>query len=62
LRQPRAEQENVKKGAVMFGITSETIHQFSLAEILLLIAMNIETSRLASENRVRFATSTALCS
>ena len=40
----------------MFGITSETIRQFSLAEILLLIAMNIETSRLASENRVRLAT------
>ena len=44
----------------MFGITSETIRQFSLAEILLLIAMNVETSRLASENRARLATGTAL--
>ena len=46
----------------MFGITSETIRQFSLAEVLLLVAMNIETSRLASENRVRLATGTALSS
>jgi hypothetical protein len=44
----------------MFGITSETLRQFSLGEILLLIAMNIETSRLASENRARLATGTAL--
>jgi hypothetical protein len=49
-----------KKGAAMFGITSETIHQFSLAEILLLIAMNLETSRLASENHARLATGTVL--
>lgn len=34
----------------MFGITNETLRQFSLAEILLLIAMNIETTRSASEN------------
>jgi len=46
----------------MFGITSETIRQFSLAEILLLIAMNIETSRLAVENRARLETGTALSS
>ena len=44
----------------MFGITSETIRRFSLAEILLLIAMNIEAVRLASEERARFATGTAL--
>jgi hypothetical protein len=44
----------------MFGITSETLRQFSLNEILLLIAMNIETSRLAAEKRARLATSTAL--
>ena len=44
----------------MFGITSQTIRQFSLAEILLLVAMNLETSRLASENRARLATGTAL--
>ena len=46
----------------MFGITSETVRQFSLAEVLLLVAMNIETSRLASENRTRLATGTALSS
>jgi hypothetical protein len=46
----------------MFGITSETVRQFSLAEVLLLVAMNIETSRLASENRARLASGTALSS
>jgi hypothetical protein len=46
----------------MFGITSETIRQFSLAEILLLIAMNIETVRLAVENRARLETGTTLSS
>jgi hypothetical protein len=46
----------------MFGITSETLRQFSLAEILILVAMNIETTRLASENRAGFATGTALSS
>ena len=46
----------------MFGITSETIRQFSLAEILLLIAMNIETRRLASESRDCLATGMALSS
>jgi hypothetical protein len=40
----------------MFGITSETLRQFSLAEILLLMAMNIETTRVASESRVRLVT------
>jgi hypothetical protein len=44
----------------MFGITSETIRQFSLGEILLLIAMNIEANRLAFESRARLATGTAL--
>jgi len=33
----------------MFEITSETLRQFSLAEILLLIAMNLETNRVAAE-------------
>jgi hypothetical protein len=46
----------------MFGITTETLRQFSLAEILLLIAMNIETARLASENCVCLSTGTALSS
>jgi len=46
----------------MFGITSETLRQFSLGEILLLIAMNLETKRLASENRARLATGKALSS
>jgi hypothetical protein len=50
----------LKKGAAMFGITTETLRQFSLAEILLLIAMNIETTRLASENCVRLSTGTTL--
>ena len=44
----------------MFGITSETIRQFSLAEVLLLVAMNMETMRLASKNRGRLAAGTAL--
>jgi hypothetical protein len=46
----------------MFAITSETVRQFSLAEVLIMIAMNIETNRLASENRARFATGTVLSS
>ena len=40
----------------MFAITTETIRQFSLAEVLLLIAMNVETSRVAAEKHVRPAT------
>jgi hypothetical protein len=44
----------------MFGITSEALRRFSLAEILLMIAMNVATTRLASESRVRLATGTAL--
>ena len=39
----------------MFRITSETVRRFSLREILLLIAMNLENSRLPSENRVDLA-------
>jgi hypothetical protein len=50
------------KGGAMFGITNETIRQFSLAEILLLIAMNIETSRLAVEKRAPLDTGAALSS
>lgn len=46
----------------MFGITSETLRQFSLAEVLILIAINIETIRLASESRARLDTGTALSS
>ena len=46
----------------MFGITNETVRQFSLAEILLLIAMNIETSRLASKSCTFLATGAALSS
>jgi hypothetical protein len=46
----------------MFAITSETLRQFSLAEVLILIAINIETNRSASESRAGFATGTALSS
>ena len=56
------QNKRVDETRAMFGITSETIRQFSLAEILLLIAMNIETSRLAVENRARLDTGTALSS
>ena len=44
----------------MFGITSETLRQFSLAEILLLVAMNIETRRLASQNHFTLTVGAAL--
>ena len=46
----------------MFGITSETLRRFSLAEILLMIAMNVATTRLAVENRPRLETGAALSS
>ena len=61
-KQMSAERGNRTKGGItaMFGITNETLRQFSLAEILLLIAMNIETSRLASEKGVRLAVGAAL--
>ena len=41
------ENKNLKERAAMFGITSETLRQFSLAEVLILIAMNIETESLS---------------
>ena len=37
----------------MFRITSETCHAFTLAEVLILAAMNVESDRLNSERRVR---------
>lgn len=36
----------------MFRITSETCHAFTLAEVLILAAMNVESARLNSEGRV----------
>ena len=46
----------------MFLITRETLRRFSLSEILLLIALNLETSRLATDNRTRPAIGAALSS
>jgi hypothetical protein len=40
----------------MFAITSETLRQFSLSEVLLLIEMNIETIRSASQSHAGLAT------
>ena len=37
----------------MFRITSETCHAFTLAEVLILAAMNVESTRLAAEGQVR---------
>jgi hypothetical protein len=37
----------------MFSITGKTCRAFTLAEILIMAAMNVETIRLASANRVR---------
>jgi hypothetical protein len=37
----------------MFRITSETCHAFTLAEVLILAAMNLESTRLAAEGQVR---------
>ena len=37
----------------MFRITSETCHAFTLAEVLILAAMNIESTRLAAEGQAR---------
>jgi hypothetical protein len=34
----------------MFRITAETCHAFTLAEVLILVAMNMESARLASED------------
>jgi hypothetical protein len=36
----------------MFCITAESCHSFSLGEILIMAAMNVETARLASGGRV----------
>jgi hypothetical protein len=36
----------------MFSITAKTSRAFTLAEILIMAAMNVETIRLASANRV----------
>ena len=36
----------------MFRITSETCHAFTLAEVLILAAINVESVRLNSEGRV----------
>jgi hypothetical protein len=40
----------------MFCITAESCRRFSLAENLILAAMNVETTRLASGGRVRSVT------
>jgi len=37
----------------MICITAESCHSFSLGEILIMAAMNVETARLASGGRVR---------
>ena len=37
----------------MFRITAETCRAFTLAEILILAAMNVESTRLAAEGRHR---------
>ena len=40
----------------MFCITAESCRSFSLAEILIMAAINVETTRLASGGRARSAT------
>ena len=40
----------------MFCITAESCRRFSLAEVLIMAATNVETTRLASGGRVRFVT------
>jgi hypothetical protein len=37
----------------MFRISSETCHAFTLAEVLILAAMNVESTRLAAEGQAR---------
>jgi hypothetical protein len=37
----------------MFRITSETCRAFAFAEVLILVAMNVESTRLAAEGQVR---------
>jgi len=43
----------------MFRITAETCHRFTLAEILILAAMNVEAIRVASAGSVRSKTAAA---
>jgi len=40
----------------MFSITAESCRRFSLAEILIMAAMNLETTRVASGGCVRLVT------
>ena len=40
----------------MFRITAETHHAFTFAEVLLLAAMNMESTRLAAESQSRSKT------
>ncbi len=40
----------------MFRITSETCRAFTFAEVLVLAAMNVESTRLAAESQVRSKT------
>ena len=40
----------------MFRITSDTCHTFTFAEVLILAAMNVESTRLATEGQVRSKT------
>ena len=42
----------------MFCIRAETCRRFTLAEILLMAAMNVESTRLAAEGQVRPKTTT----
>ena len=37
----------------MFQITAETCRAFTFAEVLIMAAMNVESVRVSSENRVR---------
>ena len=37
----------------MFCITAETCRAFTLAEVLILASMNVESTRLTAEGRVR---------
>ena len=37
----------------MFRITSETCHAFTFAEVLILAAMNMESTRLVAEGQTR---------
>ena len=37
----------------MFQITAETCRAFTFAEVLIMAAMNVESVRVSSENRIR---------